>query len=85
MNQTIGLLDTVAVREDLPTLGLSAGEVRPVVEVLSDDAVEVEFVDQSGDTFGLHTLKRSQIVPLHQRGTGVTTASTGCIGGPPQR
>ena len=68
MSQMIGLLDTVAVREDLPTLGLSAGEVGAVVEVLSDEAVEVEFVDQSGQTYGLHTLKRSQIMPLHQRG-----------------
>jgi Domain of unknown function (DUF4926) len=39
-----------------------------VVEVLSDDAFEVEFVDQSGKTYGLHTLERSQIMPLHQRG-----------------
>lgn len=68
MNQMIELLDTVAVREDLPDLGLSAGEVGAVVEVLSDEAVEVEFVDQSGQTYGLHTLKRSQIMPLHQRG-----------------
>jgi hypothetical protein len=68
MSQTIGLLDSVAVRQDLPELGLSAGEVGAVVEVLSDDAFEVEFVDQSGKTYGLHTLERSQIMPLHQRG-----------------
>ena len=68
MQQTINLLDTVAVREDLPALGLSAGEVGTVVEVLAPDTFEVEFVDQDGHTYGLHTLRRPQVIPLHQRG-----------------
>lgn len=68
MHHTIELLDTVAVREDLPDLGLSAGEVGAVVEVLSADAFEVEFVDQAGQTYGLHTLRRAQVMPLHQKG-----------------
>lgn len=67
MNE-IELLATVAVREDLPELGLRAGEVGAVVEVLSAEAFEVEFVDQQGKTYGLHTLTRSQVLPLHQAG-----------------
>lgn len=68
MRQSIELLDTIAVREDLPEMGLSAGEVGAVVEVLSSEAFEVEFVDESGQTYGLHTLTRTQVMPLHQRG-----------------
>lgn len=68
MTRSVEALDTVAVREDLPDLGLSAGEVGAVVEVLSADAFEVEFVDQAGQTYAQHTLRRAQVIPLHQRG-----------------
>jgi hypothetical protein len=68
MQPSIELFDSVAVWEDLPEVGLSAGEVGAVVEILSPDAFGVEFVDQSGQTYGLHKLRRSQVVPLHQRG-----------------
>jgi hypothetical protein len=65
----IELLDTVAVREDIPALGLTAGEVGAVVEILGDgEAFEVEFCDNNGQTYGLHTLRASQIIALHTRG-----------------
>jgi hypothetical protein len=65
----IELLDTIAVREDIPTLGRTAGEVGAVVEVLGDgEAFEVEFCDNSGQTYGLYTLRASQIIALHTRG-----------------
>lgn len=65
----IELLDTVALTEDVPEYGLIAGEVGAVVEVLGDgDAFEVEFCDNSGMTYGLHTLKKNQIISLHSRG-----------------
>ncbi len=65
----IQLLDTVAVKEDVPALGLTAGEVGAVVEILGDgEAFEVEFCDNSGQTYGLHTLRASQILALHTRG-----------------
>ena len=65
----IELLDTVAVTEDIPALGLTAGEVGAVVEVLGDgEAFEVEFCDNTGQTYGLHTLRASQIMALHTRG-----------------
>jgi hypothetical protein len=65
---TIQLLDTVALVCDISELGLAAGEVGTIVEVLSDDAFEVEFVDNDGGTYGLHTLRANQLVALHTKG-----------------
>ncbi len=67
MTRTIALLDTVAVSDDLPILGLQAGEIGAVVELLND-AYEVEFCDDVGNVYGLHTLSSDQIIPLHTRG-----------------
>lgn len=64
----IHLLDTVAVIQDLPEFGLVAGEVGAVVEMLSDEAFEVEFADESGFTYGLYTLRAQQVIALHTRG-----------------
>ncbi len=65
----IELLDTVAVTEDVPALGLTAAEVGAVVEILGDgEAFEVEFCDNSGQTYGLHTLRANQVMALHTRG-----------------
>ena len=64
----IHLLDTVALIRDLPELGLVAVEVGAVVELLSEDAFEVEFCDESGRTYGLHTLRAHQIIALHTKG-----------------
>jgi hypothetical protein len=69
----IHLLDTVALISDLPEFGLVAGEVGAVVEVLSDDAFEVEFCDVSGHTYGLHTLRAHQVVALHTKGRPLRT------------
>ena len=69
MTSSLELLDTVALLADLPTLGLRAGEVGTVVEILGDgEAYEVEFADNSGITYGLHALKLDQIIALHTRG-----------------
>ncbi len=65
----IELLDSVALTSDMPELGLRAGEVGAVVEVFDDgEVLEVEFSDDSGTTYGSHTLSASQLVPLHTRG-----------------
>jgi hypothetical protein len=58
----IQLLDTVALVCDIPELGLAAGEV------FSQDDFEVEFVDNDGSTYGLHTLRANQLVALHVKG-----------------
>jgi len=69
MAMPIELLDTVAVATDLPDHGLTAGEVGAVVEVFGrGEAFEMEFCDRTGETYGLHTLRAEQLVPLHNRG-----------------
>lgn len=69
MTANIELLDTVALAADVPALGLTVGEVGAVVEVFGDgEAFEVEFCDPTGETYGLHTLRASQLIPLHTRG-----------------
>jgi hypothetical protein len=69
MAQPIKLSDTVALAADLPEKSLTLGEVGAVVEVLGDGkAFEVEFCDQSGNTYGLHALRADQLIPLHTRG-----------------
>ena len=76
MTGLIELLDTVALTADVPTLGLAAGEIGAVVEVLGDGAsFEVEFCDNDGTTYGLHTLRADQIVALHSRGKSLQRAS----------
>ena len=62
--QPTQILDTVVLGTDLPELGLFAGEVGVVAEQLGDDAFEVEFVNASGRTYGMHTLKSVQLVRL---------------------
>jgi len=65
----IELLDSVALISDAPELGLTAGEVGAAVEVLNGgEAFIVEFCDSTGMTYGLHTLRANQIVPLHTKG-----------------
>jgi len=72
-SSSIQLLDTVALLVDVPELGLLAGEVGAVVEILSDEAFEVEFCDESGYTYGLHTLRANQLVRLHTQGHPLRT------------
>jgi hypothetical protein len=72
-HRPIQLLDTVALVTDVPELGLSAGEVGAIVEVLSEDAFEVEFCDECGYTYGLHTLRAHQVVRLHTQGQPLRT------------
>jgi Domain of unknown function (DUF4926) len=73
----IRLLDTVALRHDLPARRLRAGEVGTVVEVLGKDAYEVEFCDASGQTYAELALRQDQLMLLHNRGKALqmTTAA----------
>jgi hypothetical protein len=50
-------LDTVVLRRDMPEHGLRAGDLGAVVEVYGQDGLEVEFVQASGRTKALVTLK----------------------------
>jgi hypothetical protein len=65
--QSIHELDVVALTVNLPELKLVRGQVGTVVQVYAPDAFEVEFVDDTGHTYGLATLKDSQLLRLHYK------------------
>ena len=54
-------LDTVVLRRDLPEQGLRTGDLGAVVQVYSDEAIEVEFVTASGRTQALVTLNAQDV------------------------
>ena len=64
MKQAIKQYDVAALNEDLPQQGLVRGQVGTIVEQYSPDAFEVEFVDNSGHTYGLVTLRSEQLLIL---------------------
>jgi hypothetical protein len=61
------LLAEVALLRDLPDRGLVRGQVGTVVEVLSPDAVEVEFCDNQGKTYATSAIRSEDLVRLHHR------------------
>ena len=61
------LLDTVALTQDHAEAGLREGDVGAVVEVLAQDAYEVEFVAASGRTQALISLAGTEIRALGDR------------------
>ncbi len=66
MNDTIRLLDVVALTVDLPEYKLYRGQVGTVVEILADGgAFEVEFSDRDGRTYESLGLRPDQIMVLH--------------------
>lgn len=54
-------LDTVVLVRDVPESGLRAGDLGAVVQVLSPEAFEVEFVKAAGGTQALLTLSRKDV------------------------
>lgn len=68
MPKMINLLDTVALRDDLPERNLQQGEVGTIVEVLGPDAYEVEFSDDEGQTYAMLALRSEQLLVLHNQG-----------------
>ena len=69
----IGLLDVVALLEDVPAEGLRRGEVGTVVEVFADrpdlpGAFLVEFSDRTGEAYAFADLRADQLIKLHYRG-----------------
>ena len=63
-NESVKLLDVVALLVDKPADGLVSGHVGTVVEVFSPEDFEVEFLDPDGRTFALTELKRDEILVL---------------------
>jgi len=62
--QAIKLLDVVALLVDKPAEGLASGHVGTVLEVLSPEVFEVEFLDPAGRTFAVAELKRHEVLRL---------------------
>ncbi|MBW4486764.1 MAG: DUF4926 domain-containing protein [Trichocoleus desertorum ATA4-8-CV12] len=66
MNNTVKLLDVVALTVDLPQYNLWRGQVGTVVETLADGiAFEVEFSDRNGRTYESLGLRPEQMMVLH--------------------
>lgn len=61
------VLDTVALIHDIPSAGLRKGDLGAVVEVLSPDTIEVEFVAASGRTQALLTLAAGEVRRIGDR------------------
>jgi hypothetical protein len=64
---TLELFSDVALLRDLPEHGLLRGQVGTVVELYSPTDAEVEFVDSSGQTYGLLTLPAKDLIRLHHQ------------------
>lgn len=60
MNQTMKLLDVVALLEDCPEQGIFRGQVGTIVEVYEPGVFEVEFSDTQGRMYALETLRADQ-------------------------
>ena len=58
------LLDTVVLNRDLPEHGLRVGDLGAVVELYGADGLDVEFVQASGKTKALVTLKLADVRPV---------------------
>ena len=64
-NDTIQILDAVALTADLPAKGLLRGQVGTVVETLAPGVFEVEFSDDHGRTYAQVALGANQLLVLH--------------------
>jgi len=58
-------LDPVALKHDLPAVGVGAGDVGTVVLVCKDgEAYEIEFVAGNGRTVAVETLSAREVEPF---------------------
>jgi hypothetical protein len=60
----IEMLSVVALLEDIPQKGLMRGQVGTVVESLAPGVYEVEFSDDSGQTYASLALHSGQLMRL---------------------
>ncbi len=61
----LDLLAEVALLRDLLEYGLVRGQVGTIVEVLSPEAVEVEFNDDAGRSYATAPVAKRDLVRLH--------------------
>jgi len=55
---------TVAVLKDIPSSNIKKGDVGTVVSILSDDVVEVEFIDKKGVPISIAPIIKSDLIRL---------------------
>lgn len=67
MREKINVLDVVALTVDIPDRGLVSGQVGTVVETLAGDTLEVEFNDDSGQTYAQCAVPARHLLVLHYR------------------
>ncbi len=65
MNDTIKLLDVIALLNDWPDHNLRCGEVGTVVEHLAPDVWLVEFSDNDGEEYAMLELRTDQLMKLY--------------------
>ncbi len=65
MTRLLRILDVVALMADKPGAGLVRGQVGTVVEALDRSTYEVEFVDESGETYCLVPVPSGELLVLH--------------------
>jgi Domain of unknown function (DUF4926) len=63
----IEMLSVVALLEDIPQKGLLRGQVGTVVESLAPGVYEVEFSDDSGQTYACLALRSDQLMRLRHQ------------------
>lgn len=63
------LLDIIELRVNLPEIDRRIGDRGTIVECYSDEAFEIEFINELGETVGLQTLSRHQFVVVWQAAT----------------
>ena len=61
----IEMLSVVALLEDVPEKGLLRGQVGTVVESLAPGVYEVDFSDDSGQTYASLALRSDQLMRVH--------------------
>lgn len=61
---TYRALDTVVLVTDLPEHDLVAGDMGAIVEVYDQEHLDVEFVDVSGHTWAVVTLRGDDVRPV---------------------
>jgi hypothetical protein len=75
MNETISLLDVVALADNMPEQGLLRGQVGTVVEALAPETFLIEFSDDQGKTYAILPLQACQLIVLHFEAAGLQLAS----------
>ena len=64
-DETIKLLDVVALLKEKPENKLLRGQIGTVVERYTDTEFEVEFSDNNGKTISMLTLTTDEVMLLH--------------------